>query len=407
MRVAFTANGPGEVAGWLRPLLRALYARDPGFEAYCFLVPDDFATGHEAEMLRASFPNATIFEPSQYLAFALGRSVSGVPSKVDIVQYIGGDLLHAARVGARLGGLRATYKFSRPRYARSVARAFAVDEKNVGELRAWGVPDARIESVGNLAIDGAFDQAAEELPDWFAPNGVIVLPGSRAYEVEHLIPFFFTAALRMRAERPELPITFGISPFTSLHAVERAIEVGGDPRVWSKQGRLIREGERIWLSDIAGEQRFPVLRSTLAAAVRSTLAVTLPGTKCIELAALGVPTIAITPLNAAELIAINGPLTYLNRIPWLGSVLKRSVAVRLSKKFRFHTQPNMDAGEELIREYHGTLSPGRVARLTLSALDDGTWLTQVGNRLQNLYAAHAGAAGRMAESLLAMGRDVR
>ena len=45
MRIALTANGPGEVAGWVRPLLRRLYARDPQLDAHVFLVPDDYATG--------------------------------------------------------------------------------------------------------------------------------------------------------------------------------------------------------------------------------------------------------------------------------------------------------------------------------------------------------------------------
>lgn len=405
MRLALTVNGPGETAGWARPLLSALYRREPEIEIYAFLVPDDFATGNEAPMLRAAFAKAHVFEPSRYLAFALGGTLEGAPDRVDGVLYLGGDLMHAARVRARLHGLAATYKFSRARYASSLARAYAVDEANVAQLEAWGVPSGRIERIGNLAIDGAFEQAAEPLPSWFERDGIVVLPGSRSYEVEHMIPFFFTAALRMRAERPSIPISFGISPFTSLDAVEAAIEAGGDPRVWSKKGRLIREGERAWLAERDGERRFPIVRESLAAAAASGLALTLPGTKCIELAALGVPTIAITPINAAELIAINGPLTYLNRIPWLGATLKRAVAVRISKRFRFHTQPNIDAGEELVREFHGTLTPGRIARVALAAFDDAAWRARVAERTKALYAHHAGAADRLAESLLTMLRE--
>lgn len=405
MRLALTVNGPGETAGWARPLLSALYRRDPEIEIYAFLVPDDFATGYEAPMLRAAFPRAHVFEPSRYLAFALGGALAGAPDRVDGVLYLGGDLMHAARVRARLHGKAAAYKFSRSRYAASLARAYAVDEANVAELQAWGVPADRIERVGNLAIDGAIAQANEPLPTWFERDGIVVLPGSRSYEVEHMIPFFFTAALRMRAERPSVPIAFGISPFTSLDAVEKAIEAGGDARVWSKKGRLIRESERAWIADGNGERRFPIVRESLAAAAASRLALTLPGTKCIELAALGVPTIAITPLNAAELIAINGPLTYLNRIPWLGAALKRAVAARISKRFRFHTQPNIDAGEELVREYHGTLTPGRVARLALASYDDRAWQTRVAGQMKELYARHAGAAERFAESLTAMLRE--
>ena len=405
MRLALTVNGPGETAGWARPLANALYRREPKIEIYAFLVPDDFATGYEAPMLRALFPQAHVFEPSQYLALALGRSLEGAPDRVDGVLYLGGDLMHAARLQSRLHGKAFAYKFSRARYARGLARAFAVDDANVDQLKAWGVPSDRIDRVGNLAIDGAIEQASEPLPSWFERGGLTILPGSRPYEVEHMIPFFFTAALRIRAERPSLPISFGISPFTSLEAVQKAIEAGGDPRVWSKKGRLIREGERTWIADASGEQRFPVVRESLAAAAAGSLALTLPGTKCIELAALGVPTIAITPLNAAELIAINGPLTYLNRIPWLGAALKRAVAVNISKRFRFHTQPNIDADEELVRELHGTLTPGRVARVALATYDDEAWRARVALRMKELYLGHAGAAQRLAESLIAMLRE--
>ena len=90
--------------------------------------------------------------------------------------------------------------------------------------------------------------------------------------------------------------------------------------------------------------RFPVLANALAAAARARLVLTIPGTKTIELAVLGKPAIAITPLNAPELVTINGPLTYLNRIPLVGVPLKRAAAVAVARRFAYHTQPNMDAG---------------------------------------------------------------
>jgi len=80
----------------------------------------------------------------------------------------------------------------------------------------------RIERVGNLAIDGALIEAAMD-PETGAPtDGILIMPGSRRSEVQHLIPFFFTAALAMRREDPSLPIAFGISPFTRLEAVREA-----------------------------------------------------------------------------------------------------------------------------------------------------------------------------------------
>jgi hypothetical protein len=60
----------------------------------------------------------------------------------------------------------------------------------------------------------------------------------------------------------------------------------------------------------------------------------------------------------------------------------------------------MDAGESLVCELHGTVTPGRVGRVALERLDDGAWLSRSRQRLAALYADHVGAADRMAESLI-------
>lgn len=400
MRIGITANGPGEVAGWVRPLVRRLYERDPDLDLYLFLVPDDYATGYEADLARRLFPSAHVYDPKTYVRFALGGSIAGLPEQLDLVHYFGGDLMHAIRLHKRLGGIATSYKFSKKSYRATFARWYAVDAKNVEQLREWETPADRIEVVGNLAIDGALLEAQQPLEAGAPDDGILVMPGSRGYEVENMVPFFFTMALRIVRERPGLPIAFGISPFTPLDDLRAAIEAGGDPRVWSQPGRLIEDGDRVYLASIDGSVRFPVLRNALAAATRARLVVTLPGTKCIELAAIGAPMIATTPLNAAEKITFNGPLTYLDRVPFIGTTLKREVAVAVSRRFRFHTQPNMDAGEMIVAELHGTLTPGRVARVALERYDDPAWIASSRARLSSLYAGHVGAADRMAESLL-------
>lgn len=402
MRIAFTANGPGEVAGWLRPLLRSLYLRAADLEVHVFLVPDDYATGHEAQLLRDAFPQATVVEPKRYLKFALGGRLDGIPPRVDVVQYIGGDLLHAARLHARLGGRAATYKFSRRGYRSLFDRAYAVDDRNVREFASWGTPGERIELVGNLAIDGALFEASSPRDPEAPTDGIAIMPGSRPYEVENLIPFYFAAAARMLRERPALRIAFALSPFTSREAVRAAIEGGGHPRMFARKGRLVSENGHDYVVSETGDVRIPVLANGISAANSARLVLTIPGTKTIELAALGKPAITITPLNAPEVVTINGPLTYLNRIPIVGDPLKRVAAVALSRRFEHHTQPNMDAGAALIREVHGTVTPGRIARVALDAYDDRAWIAEAGERLAGLYREHVGASDRMAASLLAL-----
>jgi len=80
--------------------------------------------------------------------------------------------------------------------------------------------------------------------------------------------------------------------------------------------------------------------------------------------------------------------------------LKRAVAVGISRRFRYHTQPNIDARTMLVWEVHGTVTPGRIARVALERYDDRAWIEATGAALAELYAGHAGAADQMARSLI-------
>ena len=396
-------NGPGEYAGWLRPLLLALYARDPNLDATVFFVPDDFATGREATVAGREFPRLRTFEPREYLRFALGGRLERAPKTVDRVQYLGGDLMHAARVNDRLGGVATSYKFSRPRYRRRFARVFAVDQQNREQLLAWKTPAERIDVVGNLAIDGALREAQTPLEadshDALASNAVVIMPGSRRSEIANMVPFFLRVALHLRELDAAVRVVFGISPFTTIDELRAALASGGLPTAYGVRGHVEERDGTLFLC--TGGLEVPVARAALRAATRARLAVTIPGTKTIELAALGVPTIVTVPFNAPEAVVITGPLQYVERIPFVGIPIKRSLAVRFSQRFRFFAQPNVDAGRELFPELAGTLTPGFVARAIYERYCEPEWRAEISDELRALYAGHAGASQRMAEALAA------
>ena len=126
--------------------------------------------------------------------------------------------------------------------------------------------------------------------------------------------------------------------------------------------------------------------------------------KRVWLMGLGAIALSCTLLNAPELVTINGPLTYLARIPLVGIAAKRAVVVRYAQKFAYHTQPNIDANRELVHELHGTLTPGRVARVALERLADAPWLAGRAQALRSLYREHVGASVRMASGVLSLGQ---
>ena len=398
-RIAMTCNGPGEFAGWVRPLVRTLHELAPDVELHCFFVPDDYATGRESEVARQSLPMLSIHDPKAYLQFALGAS--SALGAFDAVLYLGGDVMHASRIQARLGGALCAYRYAPKRFAKKVTRAFALDAKNL-ERMATAMPREKITITGNLAVDGAIAQAEGTFgkATRVIVNGIVFLPGSRRNEIAALVPFFATTAMRLHDLRPQIPISFGISPFTQIATLHETLQIPSDARVYSVTGRVIDvNGEPAILMD-GSQTPFPIVREALQTAVRSKLAVTIPGTKCIELAALGVPTIACIPFNLPEKVVINGPLTYLDRVPLLGTPLKRAAVLAFAGRFDYFTQPNMDVEEMLIPELAGTLTPGTVALAAAELADNDVRRETMHRRLPAIYADHIGATARMASSLL-------
>lgn len=410
MRIAITSNGPGEFSGWVRPLVTALYDLAPDSDVTLFFVPDDYATGREPLVAGRMFPRARIVAAPEYVKFALGRTIANVPDRVDVVQYLGGDLMHAARVRARLGGMASAYKFARKKDAPHLARAFALDERNAAEFVRSAIPRERISIVGNLAIDGALGEAAGRYPraagdEDLPPGGVLFMPGTRRHEVANVVPQFLAAALRLRELRPDLHAAFAVSPYTDEAELAAALAVGGHRNVWGARGRVVRRDDGgLALANLEDSERFPVVRDAMRHAARAKVAVTLPGTKCIELAALGVPTIVCVPANAPEVVVINGPLQYLDRLPLVGLALKRAIVSGVDKRFVRTAQPNIDTDEMLMPELRGALMPGEIARRIAAYADDEAARSLAATRLRELYAAHAGAAQKMARELLAIER---
>jgi hypothetical protein len=399
---ALTANGPGEFAGWVRPLVAALYARRPELDVRVFCVPDDYATGYEPDYVRRLFPQAVVYPSATYVRFALGRAIEGLPARVDRVQYLGGDLMHAGRIHDRLGGIATSYKFARKRDAARFARVFALDAANRERLRAGGVPDERITVVGNLAIDGALGEAAGAFGDAdadVAREGILIFAGSRKLEVAHATPMFVRFAVQLRRRLPGVPIAFARSPFTSDDDLEAALRTGGVRTAYAYPATVERNGG-VATAILAGDERFPLVTNAMRAAQAARLAVSIPGTKLIELAALGIPAVTIIPFNAPEVAVINGPLQYASRLPFVGTALKRTAVVAVAKRFRWFAQPNIDAGRELDPELRGTILPSRAASVVAKHYLDRGWRAEASEDLRALYAAHAGAAGRMAEALL-------
>jgi len=394
-----TTNGPGELMGWARPFLRAVFERSPDADVTVVLVPCPYATGHEAAQALAMFPKAKVVDPKGYGRFLMRRPVDGMHRAPGALQYLGGDLFHATTIARRLGVKPMTYKFTKRSFGQSFARFFALDERNADEFRHAGAPADRVRIVGNLVPDAVLGSLTHAPPSVDGASGLCILPGSRPNEIRHGIPFFLAVARALRERRPSLPITFVLSPFNADDELRAICAAPRDPRFFGVAGSLAADGAALE----SGGERFPIDRSTDYRAVsQAKLVVTLPGTKCIECAVLGRPMLVIVPLNRPDIIAVNGMAGYLHLVPLVGRPLKSLLVRAAERRFRFVTQPNIDAGRAVVPEMRGVLHPNDVAARADALLDDVRGLTTASRDLVQIYARDAGAAGRMAVEALAV-----
>lgn len=383
--------------GWVRPFVRAVYARAAHADVTIVFVPCSYATGREASVTNTLFPNATVVDAKAYGRFWMKRSVDGLHRAPGVLQYLGGDLYHAATIAKRLGLRPMTYKFTKRAYAQTFERFFAVDEPNATQLREDGAPPDRVRVVGNLVCD-AVTSSFDAPPPGGLGDGICFLPGSRPYELRALLPFFLESARDLARAHPDLRVTFVISPFNTDEELRDALRKP-HPAFTGIAGALSADGNSIE----ADGMRFWVDRSgDYQAMAQARLVVSIPGTKIIEAAVLGRPTLCIVPTNHVDDIAMNGVAGYIQYLPLVGRPLKRWIARAYEARVRFVSQPNIDAGRSIVRELRGILMPADIVAHVNAMLDQPEELRRMGADLQHLYAAHAGASGRMAEEALMM-----
>lgn len=169
--VVIVANSPGEVTGWALPVVSRLRALEDKVSSrfselviVIVLPPCPFATGYEA-VVAGRIPGVdAVVTPSEYLRFL---TLGSIPERVTrlaggkrreawrgIVLHLGGDHLHSLLIARRLGFPAVAYSDRTVKFQRQFIGILAEDARVAGKLKQKGVPEEKIEIVGNLMIDG-------------------------------------------------------------------------------------------------------------------------------------------------------------------------------------------------------------------------------------------------------------
>ncbi|HEY8486517.1 MAG TPA: hypothetical protein VIL11_03905 [Limnochordales bacterium] len=390
--VILTANGPGEVSGWLAPVaLRLRRARERQalpLRLVAWVPPCNFASGRELEMVRALGLFDAVFDPPALWRLLLwGRLPQGyTPAPRGLVLFLGGDLFYAAAAARRLGFSAMAYTEGRARWLGVFRRFFVPDPWAARKAMRMGAPADRVEVVGDLVVDAVLDSVGPRECGGGGRGGqggdgppvVGLFAGSRPFEVRWVLPLMLQAAEEVaRAMEGRVRFRLVVSPFADRQLVRQVLQ------------QHLPAAVRVEVEE-AHQRR---------AMADCTVAVTVPGTVTAELAVLGVPTVTLLPLHRPELIPLEGLPGLVGRLPVVGPALKRQVVRRAARRLGPVSLPARRAGRALGPELVGRVTAAGVAGAVVELLRDGQARARLARELRQAMGP-AGAADRVVGRVL-------
>ena len=394
--VLITANSPGEVAGWVLPVAESLRALNPEAEIILVLPPCQYASGKEARVV-ADWPAIQRVVTLRGLsgALLLGRKALGLSRDADArVLFLGGDVFHAVSLARRIGARCYAY-LPKPRWSGSLDKSFVPDAAAAERFAARGVPTSRYEVVGQLALDSVRRgrQGAEVRRDLGIGQDaplIVLLPGSRPLFSRFLIPYLAQVAAAMHAHRPGLQFVACLSPFLGDDLLDDPLQDTWPPGQGRQESGSAAGGAALQFTT----------QPALDVIAAGDLAIAIPGTTTLQIAALGVPQIVFLPLQRPDLIPLEGLLGLLPAGVWPVTYLRRRVTEVVGMGPQPMALPNMIAGRRIVPELRGHIEPVDVAAQALGLLEDEDRRRKmVGECLE--ITAERGAAERIAAGVLA------
>lgn len=329
--VILVANSPGELSALVKPVAETISDHLNDVRIILVLTPCQYTSGKELEYIKTIHGIGKTISAEGYKNWILRNHKPKINfSDKGVVLYLGGDLALAMLVTKKIHYPALAYIQERIAWTRFYKKFFVPDAKTHSKLAKNKNLKRKIKVVGNLMVD-----SVANLRKWSPKKNIVtLLPGSRAWQINHMTPIYEKIIKHIKIELPETIFQLVSSPF------EKAISIKGT--------KLIRFEE----------------------AFNSELVITIPGTNTARLAAMGIPMISIFPLDNPDAIPLDGLPHYIGKIPYLGSKFKKTLIDTLNKRIKFFALPNIKADKEIVPEIRGIIEPAAVALKAITLLKD-------------------------------------
>ncbi|WP_239651871.1 lipid-A-disaccharide synthase [Neosynechococcus sphagnicola] len=413
--ILILANGPGELATWVKPTVQALrqtLGTDPTqVRISLMLSPCPHATGQEVPMARGYPEIDRVQAADHFWGFLLWGQTPEAWDWRDrgVVVFLGGDQIFPVLIGRRLGYRTVVYAEWDARWPAWID-AFGVMKPDLIKR----VPPQyahKLQVVGDLIAEVATLATAPHQPDIaqaldLRPDSELIglLPGSKAAKLTQGMPLVLAIAHHLQTLRPQTRFVIPVAPTLDLKTLASFANPNSNvciQRMGGIAAKLVTPAaprERPYLETPTG------LRVTLwtdfphySLLRQCHLCLTTVGANTAELGSLGVPMIVLLPTQQLDAMrAWDGLPGLLANLPGVGTLFARLINRVAMGRLGLLAWPNIWAGEAIVPELLGQLQPTAIADQVFDLLCHPTQLHQMQQRLQQVRGA-PGAAPKLAQ----------
>lgn len=380
------SNGPGEISTWVEPVIDELRKNAEIARRYRTILiihPCQFGAGTEHIVAHGIEGVEHVIRPAEYMKLlftGIGKKRYGF-RRNGIILSLGGDLMHPVLFKKRIRGKHRLYAYTNnPGWEKHYEKIFVRNEwvKNKSKRRA----DCRDRVIvtGDLvysSLKPGGDRLSIRDTLGLAPHERMLafLPGSRAFEVAHMLPLFLKVIDDTAKDFNEYKPFILKSPYMPYEHIAEALagwrNVAG---ITGLSGELVEGTKSSRAIQIRNGREVCILEGGLDQwAEGIDFAVTVPGTNTVQLAYKRVPALVVAPLNKPELIPIEGAAGLLKWIPF-GTRILRKAALKYFERFSFSALPNMYANRTILPELFGIITTEDVTKKLHQILADGEYM---------------------------------
>lgn len=412
MNVFIIANGPGELMGWVRPVVKRLRERQPNIEIILIIPPCQYASGKETVIAKNFSEINYIMKPMDYIKYIfLGKSfsfISQAKGECGVCVFLGGDPFHTILISRRVK-LPAVGYLQKPRWNKRFKKFMVLNDKIRKEnFLQQGIKSDKVTVVGDLMVDAVKDQIQDEKISnysyFFSGKPVVsILPGSRPNIAYNMALFFLGVCELIKEKFFQAQFFLILSPFIKKEQLIDLNKTKVNKIFNVPKAKLVEENKQWKLITSSGLKVAVITEKQYHIMSLSDLAITIPGTNTAELAYFGIPMIVVVPLNRPEVIPLNGFTGLTGKLPFLGELIKREAIKKYNKKIRFCAIPNIRAEKEIVPEVRGKIQPQDVAEKAVKLLQNKKRLISISGELKKAMEKD-GAANKVVDVILQVGK---